>query len=90
MQQAVQIWVTGRVQGVSYRYHTMLMAEKLGVRGWVRNLPDGRVEMWVEGESTQVQAMEQWCWQGSPLAKVETVQTQSATPQHYPQFSLRR
>lgn len=87
---AVHLWVTGRVQGVSYRYYTTLEAERLGIRGWVRNLPDGRVEAWLEGDSTQIQAMVQWCRQGSPAAAVKAVQTQTETPQNYQQFEVRR
>jgi len=46
----VRIYVSGRVQGVFYRSNTRKKALELGLKGWVRNLPDGRVEAVVEGE----------------------------------------
>ncbi|MEB3226346.1 MAG: acylphosphatase [Synechococcus sp.] len=88
--QAVHLWVTGKVQGVSYRYYTTIEAERLRVKGWVRNLPDGRVEAWLEGGPEELEIMLQWCWQGSPAAVVEAVHTQCETPQYYRQFEVRR
>ncbi len=66
--------VTGRVQGVYYRSYAEEEAARLGVTGWVRNRRDGAVEMVVEGEERDVQAMIAWCRQGSPLARVEDVE----------------
>ena len=48
-QSAVIATITGRVQGVGYRYTALRVAEQLGLRGWVRNAPDGSVETWAQG-----------------------------------------
>ena len=51
------VLVSGRVQGVGFRWYAREKAEELGLAGWVRNLPDGRVEAWLEGEEEAVTAM---------------------------------
>ena len=66
--------VSGRVQGVFFRDYTQRQAGALGVRGWVRNLLDGRVEALFEGEEKAVQRMVAWCQQGSPEAYVTDVE----------------
>ncbi len=66
-----RVVVTGRVQGVAFRAATADEAARLGVRGWVRNLPDGRVEAVVEGECAQVERLVAWCRRGPPLARVD-------------------
>ena len=65
--------VTGRVQGVFYRQSTVEMAQGLGLRGWVRNLPDGSVEALFEGERQLVEQAAAWCRQGPPRAAVDNV-----------------
>lgn len=67
------VWVSGLVQGVYFRESTRREAEALGVAGWVRNLPDGRVEAVFEGPAGPVSAMVEWCRRGPPSAKVEQV-----------------
>lgn len=69
-----RLFVSGRVQGVYYRSYAEDEARRLGVTGWVRNRRDGRVEMVVEGEERDAQAMIAWSRQGSPLARVEDVE----------------
>ncbi len=64
------VMVTGRVQGVFFRASTRDMAQGLGLRGWVRNLPDGGVEAVFEGEREQVEAAVAWCRTGPPAARV--------------------
>jgi acylphosphatase len=65
--------VSGRVQGVSYRAATASKARQLGLVGWVRNLPDGRVELEAEGPADQIEALVAWCRQGPPAAQVQSV-----------------
>ncbi|KAH8605662.1 putative Acylphosphatase [Trypanosoma vivax] len=70
------IFVRGRVQGVFYRKYTERAAVERGVRGWVRNLPDGRVEVMAEGPRDSVESLVQWCHKGSPKSSVEGVDAQ--------------
>ena len=65
--------VSGRVQGVSFRAATCREARELGVVGWVRNLPDGSVELEVEGPDDRVAALLAWCEHGPPFARVTHV-----------------
>jgi len=62
--------VTGKVQGVFYRAETASKARQLNVTGWVRNLPDGRVEAIFEGQEMKVQKMIDFCRRGPPNAYV--------------------
>ncbi len=62
--------VEGRVQGVGFRYHAVREAERCRVVGWVRNRADGTVEMWVQGEARDVDALIQWCRRGPAAADV--------------------
>ncbi len=70
----VRILVAGRVQGVFFRQSAVDEARRLGVRGWVRNVPDGRVEAEAEGEREHVEALLRWCGRGPPGALVDDVQ----------------
>lgn len=65
--------VSGRVQGVGYRWSCLRAAEQLGVYGWVRNRPDGSVEVVAEGAVGAVEALVEWCRQGPSHAVVSTV-----------------
>jgi acylphosphatase len=67
----VHVLVSGQVQGVGFRYATVDEARRLGVRGWVRNLPDGRVEAEAEGERAAVEALVRYLERGPPLARVD-------------------
>ena len=69
----VHVWITGRVQGVFFRAYTRDAAQLIGVTGWVRNLPDGRVEAVFEGVSDKVEKMIEWCREGSPMSRIERV-----------------
>ncbi|UZR30426.1 acylphosphatase [Methylococcus mesophilus] len=66
----VHVHVAGRVQGVWYRASAARKASELGLTGWVRNLPDGRVELVAEGNAETVDALLSWCRRGPPLARV--------------------
>lgn len=69
----VHAFVSGRVQGIFFRANTKKVAEKLGVKGWVRNLPDGRVEVVAEGEANAVDRLVAYLRKGPMLARVEDV-----------------
>jgi acylphosphatase len=68
-----RVLISGRVQGVGFRWYTMDRAESLGLSGWVRNLPDRRVEAVFQGEEDLVDDMVEWCRRGSPAACVKSV-----------------
>lgn len=72
------VFIEGKVQGVFFRDSTRRKAGELGVEGWVRNLPDGRVEGLFEGPSEAVEALIDWCYEGPPAANVEGVEIQEA------------
>ncbi len=69
----VHLLISGRVQGVCYRMYACEQADRLGVKGWVRNLPDGRVEAVAEGSDEMVDAFVEWCRRGPPHARVTNV-----------------
>jgi acylphosphatase len=67
------VFVKGRVQGVFFRDHTRSVASSLGITGWVRNLPDGRVEIVAEGPESAVSSLVAWCREDPGLADVTGV-----------------
>ena len=72
--------VAGRVQGVGYRFHARDAAVREGLGGFVRNLPDGRVEAEAEGDEEAMQRFERALWQGPPAGSVEAVAVTEMTP----------
>lgn len=70
---AARFLVSGRVQGVSFRAYTRAQAVALGLRGFARNLADGRVEVLVVGDAVAVDQLDDGLWSGSPLARVDDV-----------------
>jgi acylphosphatase len=70
------VFVSGRVQGVFFRQNTVRQAQNLGVRGWVKNLDDGRVEAVFEGEESAVNALVEFCRKGPRGAMVTDVQVE--------------
>ena len=77
----VRCYVSGRVQGVWYRAYTRRKALELGITGYARNLPDGRVEVLACGEETAVAALREWLWEGPPRAQVTDVTWRTAPVQ---------
>ena len=69
----VRLLITGLVQGVAFRQSAVFEAERHGLSGWVRNLPDGRVEAEAEGERSKVEVFARWCEHGPRGAAVEWV-----------------
>jgi acylphosphatase len=82
------VFISGRVQGVGYRYSTQDMAILNKLHGWVQNLVDGRVEAVFEGDRAAVEAMVAWCHQGPPHANVEQVIVQYETPEGLSGFEI--
>lgn len=84
------ILVSGIVQGVYYRASTEGQAKEIGLTGYARNLPDGRVEIVAEGTDQQLLQLKAWCHQGPPAASVDAVEVseQSATGE-FSEFGVR-
>lgn len=81
--------VSGQVQGVFFRASTESTARRLGLSGWVRNLPDGRVELVACGTELKLKELEQWLWQGPPHAEVKQVTVEEVMEQPFSGFSVR-
>jgi acylphosphatase len=87
----VLIQVAGRVQGVFFRASTRDKAENLGLTGWVRNLPNGDVELLAEGEPGAFAQLLAWCHTGPRLARVDTCRISYQTPTgEFDRFSVLR
>ena len=81
-------FVSGKVQGVWFRASTQKVATSLGVTGWVRNLPDGRVEVLACGTKEQVAQLEAWLQHGPELATVTGLQREVVSWQQYDKFDV--
>ncbi len=82
--------ISGRVQGVGFRYFTHATAARENVHGWVRNLPDGQVEAAAEGEADAMERFEAALRHGPPGARVERVEIEHTVPDgREPGFSVR-
>ncbi|MDA3957628.1 acylphosphatase [Oceanispirochaeta sp.] len=79
MNEAVRVRVTGRVQGVGFRYSTCRQARRLGLAGWVRNEYDKSVLVHMQGTNDRVQDMLTWLKKGSPGARVDEAQILQAS-----------
>ena len=86
---ARHVTVTGRVQGVFFRAWTKQQADELGVTGWVRNCPDGRVDAHVEGEDSAVQRLIDQLRRGPPAAQVEDVHVWNVDLFDFEDFEIR-
>ena len=84
-----RIRVTGRVQGVWFRGWTVDVARSLGLSGWVRNRPDGSVEILVEGDASALDALIDRCREGPPAARVEHVDVEESDETPPPGFAQR-
>lgn len=76
---AIRCVVAGRVQGVRYRAATAEQAGRLQLDGWVKNLPDGAVEVVAAGDAAAIAALASWLWTGPPAARVSAVHIEEWT-----------
>jgi acylphosphatase len=88
MNQCERFMVKGRVQGVFFRAATQQCAMQLGLTGWVRNLPNGDVELLACGTQQNLERLYEWLWQGPSHAKVEDVRRQQEANTGFEQFSV--
>jgi acylphosphatase len=84
-----RVLISGRVQGVFFRDTCRQMAERHGVNGWVRNLPDGRVEAVFEGPDGEVGQLVEWSRHGPGPAVVQGVRVQAEPPEGISGFQIR-
>jgi len=88
MSTAVRVRIRGIVHGVSFRSSMAQLASDLGVRGWVRNLPDGSVEAFLEGDERKVSRLLDWAKKGPPRARVDRLEVESASPRNHRDFRI--
>ena len=81
-------FISGRVQGVAFRWSTYEVATRLGLRGWIRNCRDGRVEIWAEGARASLEELIAWLSHGPPLARVTKSEIYEACVQGFECFSV--
>jgi Acylphosphatases len=83
-----KIHVTGRVQGVGFRWQAANEARNLGITGYVKNLSDGSVYIEAEGSGEQLNAFIEWCKKGPGYSLVESVNADSFPPVNYIDFKI--
>jgi acylphosphatase len=76
-----RLTVSGRVQGVFFRDACKAQADMLGIKGWAKNLSDGKVEIVAEGDANAVERLARWCREGSTRAKVTGVESVTEVPE---------
>ncbi|MGH8119632.1 MAG: acylphosphatase [Gammaproteobacteria bacterium] len=89
MKKTIHCYISGRVQGVFFRARTREQAMLFGVTGWVRNLPDGRVEVMASGEEGPVRLLQEWLQRGPDHARVLNVEMNEMPYQDFASFSVR-
>ena len=79
-QRAIKGFVSGRVQGVGFRYRAYHKALSFSLSGWVRNLDDGRVEFLVQGQTEKIEAFARWIDHGDPPARIDRLDLGRVAP----------
>ena len=88
MRKRAHVFVSGLVQGVNFRWYTTERARQRGLGGWVRNIPDGRVEAVFEGAEADVRSLVEWCRHGPRLARVAGVEVVWEEPEGLHEFDF--
>jgi len=88
MATAVRVRIKGIVHGVSFRSSMAQVASELGVRGWVKNNPDGSVEAFLEGDERNVKRVVDWAKLGPPRARVDRVEVEETAPRNHRDFRI--
>ncbi|MBI1747343.1 MAG: acylphosphatase [Acidobacteria bacterium] len=89
MKVAHRLFISGIVQGVGFRYFVYKAAQRHYIKGWVRNLADGRVEVTAEGEDTDIRQFVADLRRGPPMAQVENIEVKELTPTQPREFSIK-
>ena len=88
VQKRISLLITGKVQGVGYRYSVKLKAESMAIKGYVRNQLDGSVFVTVQGENTAVENFVKWCYKGSSAALVRGVEKIPGSIEDFSEFKI--
>jgi len=88
-EKSVYLIVTGRVQGVAFRYFAQQKANELHIKGWVRNTPDGKIEIEAEGESDTLEIFIDWMKTGPTRARINTFSNTEIKLSGYKNFIIR-
>ena len=89
MKKTMHCFVSGRVQGVFFRARTLEQAQLFGLSGWVRNLPDGRVEVMATGDERQLKQLKEWLKHGPDMARVTDLKVTETGLEEFGNFSIR-
>jgi len=84
----IDIKITGKVQGVSFRATTKAVADQMGIRGMVRNEKDGSLYLEAEGDDTLLEVFVEWCNEGPDRAKIENVAVTPGELKNYQNFEI--
>ena len=88
MKKSIRLYISGTVQGVFYRAFIKENAEKLNVKGFVRNLEDGRVEVFLEGNNNDVEKMMELCKKGPKHSQIDRVEEKDEKFQDFKTFKI--
>ncbi len=89
MKKTMHCFISGRVQGVCFRMETREQAQLFGITGWVRNLPDGRVEVMASGDDGQIKQLQGWLKQGPEMARVMKLEVEELEHKDFDGFTIR-
>jgi acylphosphatase len=84
----INIRITGKVQGVSFRATTKAVADQMGIRGIIRNEADGSVYLEAEGDDVSLEVFLEWCHEGSDRSRIENVEVVPAELKNYQNFEI--
>jgi len=90
MKKSIRLFITGSVQGIFFRQFVKDKADKMGVKGYVRNLEDGRVEIFIEGNKDNVEQMLNLCKQGPQHAQIRNIEEKPESFQDFKEFKILR
>ena len=88
MKKAIKLYIKGNVQGVTFRASIKEKADNLDLSGYVRNLEDGRVEVFVQGDIDKVKALAEFCKSGPGYAQVRNIEVKEEKLQDYKDFKI--
>ncbi len=88
MRKHLNIKITGKVQGVNFRYEAKILAEQLGIFGFADNRPDGSVYIEAEGDEVALGQFLEWCKEGTLWSEVDSVESEEGEMEDYSEFKV--